>query len=87
MRTRLYADPHGIFLHDAILQACRQFGPKLALVDTSCTPHRRFTYEEYGENVERLARGRSELDDVRAVILRPIDHDPVLARHRHFSLP
>jgi long-chain acyl-CoA synthetase len=57
MRTRLYADPHGIFLHDAILQACRQFGRKLALVDTSCTPHRGFTYEEYGETVERLARG------------------------------
>ncbi|HKC70454.1 MAG TPA: AMP-binding protein, partial [Terriglobales bacterium] len=57
MRTRLYADPHGIFLHDAILQACRQFGRKLALVDTSCTPYRRFTYEEYGETVERLAHG------------------------------
>jgi long-chain acyl-CoA synthetase len=57
MRTRLYADPHDVFLHDAILQACRQFGRKLALVDTSCSPHRRFTYEEYGETVERLARG------------------------------
>ncbi|HKW68882.1 MAG TPA: AMP-binding protein, partial [Terriglobales bacterium] len=57
MRTRLYADPHGIFLHDAILQACRWFGQKLALVDTSCTPYRRFTYEEYGETVERMAHG------------------------------
>ncbi|HET7750318.1 MAG TPA: AMP-binding protein, partial [Terriglobales bacterium] len=57
MRTRLYADPHGIFLHDAILQACRHFGRKLALVDASCSPHRRFSYEEYGETVERLARG------------------------------
>jgi long-chain acyl-CoA synthetase len=54
MRTRLYADPHRIFLHDAVLQACRQFGRKLALVDTSCSPHRCFTYEEYGETVERL---------------------------------
>src|SRR5919109_1127583 len=57
MRTRLYADPDGIFLHDAILQACRRFGGKLAVVDTSCSPPRRFTYSEYGETVERLARG------------------------------
>src|SRR5690348_1725984 len=57
LRSRLYADPHGIFLHDAILQACRRFGRKLALVDTSCTPYRRFTYEEYGETVERMAHG------------------------------
>ena len=56
MRT-LYADPHNIFLHDAILKACSRFGEKLALIDTSCSPHRRFTYSEYGETVERLARG------------------------------
>jgi acyl-CoA synthetase (AMP-forming)/AMP-acid ligase II len=56
MRT-LYADPHNIFLHDAILQACSRFGEKLALIDTSRSPHRRFTYGEYGETVERLARG------------------------------
>lgn len=54
---RLFADPHNVFLHDAILQACRQFGRKLALVDTSCSPHRCFTYQDYGETVERLARG------------------------------
>lgn len=53
----LYADPHGIFVHDAILQACRRFGRKPALVDTACSPPRCFTYEEYGETVERLARG------------------------------
>jgi len=57
MRTRLYADPHGVFLHDAILQACSRFGEKLALIDTACSPPRRFTYGEYGETVERLARG------------------------------
>jgi long-chain acyl-CoA synthetase len=56
MRT-LFANAHNVFLHDAILQACRQFGRKLALVDTSCSPQRCFTYEEYGETVERLARG------------------------------
>src|SRR5438309_1080384 len=56
-RTRLYADPQGIFLHRAILDSCRKFGKKIALVDTSCEPRRRFTYAEYGELVERLARG------------------------------
>src|SRR5262249_39397557 len=30
---------------------------------------------------------RAELDDIRAIILRPVDHDPVPARHRHFFLP
>ena len=53
----LYADPHGIFVHNAILQACRRFGRKPALVDTACSPQRCFTYEEYGETVERVARG------------------------------
>ncbi|MGE5206641.1 MAG: class I adenylate-forming enzyme family protein [Chlamydiota bacterium] len=56
MRT-LYADPHNTFVHDVVLKACGQFGGKPALVDTSCSPHRCFTYEEYGETVERLARG------------------------------
>ena len=56
MRT-LYADPHNIFLHDAILQTCSRFGEKLALIDASRSPHRHFTYGEYGETVERLARG------------------------------
>ncbi len=54
-RTQLYADPGNIFLHDAILATCRRFPQKTALVDTSCG--RRFTYAEYGETVERLARG------------------------------
>ena len=53
----LYADPKDIFLHDAVLAACRRFGSRLALLDTSCSPHRAFTYQEYGETVDRLARG------------------------------
>ncbi|HZU21969.1 MAG TPA: AMP-binding protein, partial [Terriglobales bacterium] len=57
MRTRLYADPSGIFLHDSILSSCRRMGEKIAVVDTSCTPLRRVSYAEYGELVERLARG------------------------------
>src|SRR6516164_5949959 len=32
---------------------------------------------------ERLARGRSELDDVGAIILRPVDHDPISTVGRH----
>ena len=53
----LYADPQSIFLHDAVLGACRRFGSRLALLDTSCSPRRALTYQEYGETVERLARG------------------------------
>ncbi len=54
-RTELYADPKNIFVHDAILASCRKHAQKTALVDTSCG--RRFTYAEYGETVEALARG------------------------------
>jgi len=35
---------------------------------------------------ECLARSRSELDDVRAVSLRAVDHDMVLAAYRRFFL-
>jgi long-chain acyl-CoA synthetase len=54
-RTQLYADPHGRFIHDVILESCRHFPNKLAIVDTSCD--RRLTYAEYGELVTVLARG------------------------------
>jgi long-chain acyl-CoA synthetase len=55
LRTRLYADPHNLFLHDLVLEACRRYSQKTALVDTSCD--RRITYAEYGEMVESVARG------------------------------
>lgn len=55
LRTRLYADPAGLFLHDAILAACRRHAQRIALVDTSCG--RRITYGEYGDLVERNAKG------------------------------
>ncbi|MGA7931905.1 MAG: AMP-binding protein [Candidatus Sulfotelmatobacter sp.] len=58
LRTQLYADPNNVFVHDAILASCRQHPEKTALVDTSCG--RRFTYAEYGETVEALARGLVE---------------------------
>jgi len=57
LRTELYADPSGIFVHDAILAACRKFAAKTAFVDTSYTPARRISFAEYGELVETLARG------------------------------
>jgi long-chain acyl-CoA synthetase len=55
LRIQLYADPHNVFVHDAVLASCRRHPEKTALVDTSCG--RRLTYGEYGETVERLARG------------------------------
>jgi long-chain acyl-CoA synthetase len=55
LRTQLFADPAGRFVHDIVLQSCRQNNGKTALVDTSC--NRRFTFAEYGSVVESLARG------------------------------
>jgi acyl-CoA synthetase (AMP-forming)/AMP-acid ligase II len=55
LRTQLYADPNNIFVHNAILDSCREHAEKTALVDTSCG--RRLSYAEYGETVEALARG------------------------------
>ena len=55
LRTQLYADPTGRFVHDLILESCRRFPNKTAIVDTSC--NRRISYAEYGETVEALARG------------------------------
>ncbi len=56
-RTRLHADPAGVFLHDAILASCRCFARNIAIVDTSYPEPRRLAYAEYGELVEALARG------------------------------
>ena len=55
LRTQLYANPHNLYLHDVILDSCRKFPQKLALLDASS--NRSFTYSEYGETVESLARG------------------------------
>ena len=55
LRTQLYADPHNLFVHDLVLDSCRRYGQKIALVDASCG--RRLTYAEYGDTVESLARG------------------------------
>jgi len=57
LRTRLFADPQNVLLHDAVLETCRRLPDKIALVDTSTDPGRHFTYAEYGDVVERMARG------------------------------
>lgn len=65
LRTQLYADPHNVFLHDAVLDSCRRNAGKTALVDASCG--RRLTYAEYGETVESVAR------NLRATGVKPGD--------------
>ena len=55
LRTELYANPNNLFVHDLVLESCRQNASKTALVDSSCG--RRLTYAEYGEIVESLSRG------------------------------
>jgi long-chain acyl-CoA synthetase len=55
LRTQLYADPHNLFVHDLVLDSCRRYAQKTALVDVSSG--RRLTYAEYGDTVESLARG------------------------------
>jgi long-chain acyl-CoA synthetase len=55
LRTRLYANPSGLFVHNVVLDSCRRNASKTALVDASSG--RRLTYSEYGDEVESVARG------------------------------
>jgi long-chain acyl-CoA synthetase len=55
LRTQFFADPTGRFVHNVVLESCRQNSAKTALVDSSCD--RRLTFAEYGSLVESLARG------------------------------
>src|SRR5271154_2408106 len=55
LRTKLFADPTGRFVHDIVLESCQKHASETALVDTSCD--RRFTFAEYGSLVESVARG------------------------------
>ncbi len=57
IRTRLLADPDGVFLHNAVLAACERFPGNTALVDTSVDPPMRISYSRYAELVHSLARG------------------------------
>jgi long-chain acyl-CoA synthetase len=54
-RTRLYADPHGHFVHDLVLATCERVPQKTAIVDSSSG--RRISYAEYGDMVRSLGRG------------------------------
>lgn len=55
LRTELYANPNGRFVHQLILESCQRFPNKTAIVDTSC--NRRLTYAEYGDIINCLAHG------------------------------
>jgi long-chain acyl-CoA synthetase len=72
-RTKLYADPGGIFVHDLVTCAAVRFGELAAILDTSCSPARRISFAEYGDVVTRLARGFLSADvkagDVIAIFL------------------
>lgn len=56
-RNRLFSDPSGIFLHQAVLQACVRSGEKIAVIDTSSSPKISISYAKYGELVASCARG------------------------------
>jgi acyl-CoA synthetase (AMP-forming)/AMP-acid ligase II len=57
LRTRLFADPEGKFVHDVVLDSCRHHAEKIAIIDTSGSLARRISYAEYGEMLVRAARG------------------------------
>jgi long-chain acyl-CoA synthetase len=57
LRTQLFADPEGRFVHDVVLESCRRHAAKIAMVDISCIPAQRITYAAYGAMVESAARG------------------------------
>jgi long-chain acyl-CoA synthetase len=65
LRTRLYGDPQGRFVHNVILESSARFPHKTAIIDSSCddsscddsSGKHRITYSEYAELVEELARG------------------------------
>ena len=55
LRTQLFADPAGRFVHDIVLESCARNPSKTAIVDSSCD--RRISFAEYASLVESLARG------------------------------
>src|SRR3954468_6492210 len=61
MRSQLYADPTGKFLHDAVLESCSKFANKTALVDLSAVDTggrpKRISYAELGAAIVAAARG------------------------------
>src|SRR5580693_3984203 len=70
LRTRLYADPEGRFVHNLIFESYLRFPRKTAIIDSSCDDSScddssgdessykpRITYSEYAELIQKLARG------------------------------
>lgn len=57
MPRRLYADPTGKFVHQVVLEGCSIAGGRVVLVDSSTTPPRRITGNEYAALLEQVARG------------------------------
>jgi long-chain acyl-CoA synthetase len=57
MQRKMYADPANLFVHGAILDACRRTPDKIAVVDTSGPSPRCFRYNEYADLVESAAAG------------------------------
>jgi acyl-CoA synthetase (AMP-forming)/AMP-acid ligase II len=55
MRTSLYANPEGRFVHDVVLESCARFGEKTAIIDASCG--RRVSFAEYGDLLHSIAGG------------------------------
>jgi acyl-CoA synthetase (AMP-forming)/AMP-acid ligase II len=58
IRTHLYRDPTGLFLHDVVLESCRAHASREAIVDTS--DGRRLSYGQLGELIESAAKGLSQ---------------------------
>jgi long-chain acyl-CoA synthetase len=58
LRERLSDNPTGtVYLHDVMLSACSRNSHRMALIDLSCSPPKAISYSEYGDLVERMARG------------------------------
>src|SRR5690349_17597300 len=57
MPRQLSADPTGKFLHQVVLDGCQGAGDRVVLVDSSITPPRRITGNEYAALLEQVARG------------------------------
>lgn len=57
MPRYLHADPVGKFLHQVVLEGCQEAGDRVVLVDSSCTPPRRISGNQYASLLEQTARG------------------------------
>lgn len=56
MRRTLYADPTGKFIHQVVLEGCQRAADRVMLIDSSTSPIRRITGNEYASLLEQVAR-------------------------------